>query len=229
MAEATSSFGSYLLGGISVNSFTNAYLIGGGSTSGNIPGYLTGVEGEEDSISAFIEGTGAHLSSVYAFLEGVERSSLGAFLDGTITGDDSVANDYIWLKSSDNSIAAKFRVLARDYDDGTPEKAQSTKRTLGGGLSHSAGGIYYAWHPTIRVRHNETEADYGNIQDLVDLFELNNPNGTPSNVITFIDHHNQTHLVLMPGSLKKAYLGSEIEGSEAWALVSLTLQEWTNA
>ena len=120
-------------------------------------------------------------------------------------------------------------MLAQDYDDGTPLKAQSTKRTLGGGLSHSVGGIYYSWTPIIKVRHTESVSGYGNLQDLTDLFELNNPNGTPSNIITFIDHHNVSRNVIMPGDFRKSTLGSAIEGTEAWHIVRLVLQELTNA
>jgi len=229
MADSSSSTDAYLKGaGVSLSQVAS-YLIGGGVVTDDVPGYLAGNMAANDSAPAFLDGINTVISSRFAFLFGVVRGSVSVYLEGSITGDDSVANDYIVLQSSNSSISKKFRVLSKDYDDGTPEKSGTPKKTLGGGMSYSVGGIYYSWSPTIRVKHTESESGYGDLQDLIDLYELNNPNGTPSNVITFIDHHNVSHSVLMLGSLRKATLGSEIEGGEAHFIVRVTLQEKPNA
>ena len=229
MADVSDSTISYLDGAYTGTSVVGGYLSGGGATTENIPVYLSGDIFSIDQIPGFLYGDDEFISSRFAYLYGIVRGDLGGYLKGSVTGDDDVANDYITLRSSDSSIDKKFRVLATDYDDGTPEKAGTVKRTLGGGIAHSVGGIYYSWAPTIRVRHTEGEPGYGDLQDLIDLYELNNPVGTPSNVITFIDHHNVSHLVLMPGALNKAVLGTEIEGAEAHSIVRITLQEIPNA
>ncbi len=229
MADTSASTTAFVEGAITSADFVSSYLVGGGADLDNIPVYLSGVIFSTDSAPAFLFGISSILSSRFAYLFGILRDNINVYLEGSITGDDGVANDYIILRSSDSSIDKKFKVLAPDYDDGTPEKAGTAKKTLGGGISVSVGGIYYSWNPTIRVRHTESEAGYGDLQDLTDLYELNNPNGTPSNVITFIDHHNVDHLVYMVGSLKKAVLGSEIEGTEAHYIVRVTLQEIPNA
>ena len=130
---------------------------------------------------------------------------------------------YVWLKSSDNSISKKFRVIAQGYDDGTLEKAENLERTIGGGVNQSQGAVYTIWNPIIRVRETETEVDYGNLSDIKTLYELNNPNGTPSNKITFIDHHGVQHLVLTSGAFKKALMGVKIEGNQAWFTLGLRL------
>lgn len=134
-----------------------------------------------------------------------------------------MAQDYIWLKTSDGGAtkSKKFKVLTQDYDDGTLEKAEEVNKTIGGGIDHSVGAVYKTWAPIIRVRHTETEADYGNVADLEYFFSLNNPNGIPSNDITFIDHHQTTYIVHLVGKLTKNLLSCEIEGTEAWYLYKL--------
>jgi hypothetical protein len=228
MPDVDSSALAYLEGANVGLSQTYAYLAGGDVVLDDTPAFLAGDIFVSDTTLAFLYGEGSLLSSRFAYLFGIVRGNVDAYLEGSVTGDDSVANDYIILRSSDSSIDKKFKVLS-DYDDGTPEKAGTAKRTLGGGVSYSVGGIYYSWNPTIRVRHTEPDPDYGDLQDLIDLYELNNPNGTPSNVITFIDHHNVSHSILMIGSLQKAVLGSAIEGSEAHLIVRVTMQEKPNA
>jgi len=219
----------YIRGSLTTESLVYGFLAGGDTDLDDAPAYMSGVIAVDDSQIAFLDGQGSGLDSKYAFLSGVLRSSIAGFIDGSVTGDDDVANDYITLRNSDNSVEKKFKVLAQDYDDGTPEKAGTIKRTLGGGLAQSVGGIYYSWSPTIRVRHTETESGYGNLSDLSYFYELNDPTATPSNIITFIDHHNVSRQVVIPGSLQKAALGASIEGEEAHYIVRLRLQEKPNA
>lgn len=219
----------YLEGQQTTQSQTPAYLGGGGSGTTSISGYLFGAILSKANAPVFLAGVNSAVGSRRAYLNGILRASVSGFLQGSITGDDTVARDYIVLKTSDGSLEKRFRVIAQDYDDGTPAKAGKARRTLGGGMSYSAGGVYYSWSPTIKVRHTEPETDYGNLADLTYLYELNNPNGTPSDKLTFIDHHNVERTVIMPGELRKAVLGSAIEGEEAWYFVRLTLQEITDA
>ncbi len=229
MADTSTAQDSYLAGAGTKDAIQIAYLIGGSSVTDDAPCFLTGNILSIDSVGSYTYGENTDLSAQWAYLIGVFRGSVDAYLEGQNTGDDSVANDYIILRSSNSSIDKKFKVLAQDYDDGTLEKAQSAKRTLGGGISMSLGGIYQSWNPMIRVRHTETQSGYGDLQDLIDLYSLNNPNGTPSNQITFIDHHNVSRVVLIVGDLRKSVMGSEIEGEEAWSFVSVQLQELPNA
>ena len=131
--------------------------------------------------------------------------------------------DYITFETSDEEVEKKFRVLLQDYDDGTEEKAEEVKRTIGGGIDHSVGAIYKTWSMIIRVREEETEDGYGDRDDLVYFYSLNNPNGTPSNDITFTDHHGEEHIVHTVGSLSKDIMGCELEGPDAWYLYRLNL------
>ena len=229
MADGSSSFDAYIRGSYETESLVYAYLAGGGTDLDSVPAFLTGDIAVDDSLAAYLDGQGSGLSATYAYLFGILRDSFSAYLEGSNTGDDDVANDYIILRNSDNSVEKKFRVLAQDYDDGTSEKAETMKRTIGGGLSQSIGGIYKSWSPIIRVKHTETESGYGDLADLQYFFDLNNPQATPSNLITFIDHHNDSYTVVIPGSFQKAVLGSSIEGTEGHYLVRLRLQEKPNA
>ena len=132
---------------------------------------------------------------------------------------------YIWLMSSDSSVQERFRVLQQGYNDGQLEKAESLNRTIGGGLDHSMGAVYRSWNPVIRVRETEPETDYGDLDDLEYFYNLNDPGGTPSNIISFVDHHQISFYVRIHGTFQKSILGSMTEGNQAWFLVKLNLLE----
>lgn len=229
MADTSTSSDAYIRGWLSVTSLVYGFLAGGNTDLDDTSAFLSGNIAVDDSTLAFLDGQGSGITSTYAFVDGIVRSNTAGYMEGSNTGDDDVANDYITLRNSDGSVEKKFKVLAQDYDDGTPEKAGTMKRTLGGGLSQSVGGIYYSWTPTIRVRETETEAGYGDLSDLTYFYELNNPAGTPSNLITFIDHHNNSHTIILVGTMQKAVLGSAIEGENAHYIVRLRFQEKPNA
>lgn len=136
-----------------------------------------------------------------------------------------MANSFIWLQTSDAGAtrSKKFRVIAEGYDDGTPDKAISMEKTIGGGLDVSQGAVYKSWAPVIRVRHTEPETDYGNLDDLEYFYSLNDPGSTPSNLVTLIDHHGQNYNVMLVGELRKQLLSAMIEGQYAWYLVRLRM------
>lgn len=233
MADGNSSQKSYLYGRVLESSSTYAYIKGRteiiswlwGYTKGGITGlgekaaFLYGAIGSNSSKSAYLEGIGQLKSYVHAYIpEAIYRSSLSAMLEGEIM---SVA--YIELKTSDGGVtlSKKFRVIAPNYDDGTLEKAESTDRTIGGGINHNVGAIYTNWNPVIRVRHTEPETGYGTLEDLRTFYSYNNPNGTPSNVIHFFDHHQVEHEVYITGTFQKAMMGIAVEGNQAWFTVKL--------
>jgi hypothetical protein len=219
----------YLQGAINITWQISAYAQGASNLTSNIPCYILGGIAPSASIPAYLAGIVQLAKSTRsAYLMGILRANINAYLEGTnlFPGDPEMAEyDYIWLKSSDDSMQYKFRVLQAGYDDGTLEKAEQLRRTVGGGLDHSQGAIYQSWSPTIRVRHTEPETNYGTTADLKALYMLNNPNGTPSNVITFIDHHGDSYYVRMLGTFRKNLLGTSIEGNQAWSIIQLALIE----
>lgn len=199
-----------------------AYLAGGGVVSDDTPIFLKGGTYTTDSINAYLESEGDLTTSIPAYISGLLRTSTDAYLEG-----DPMAYDYIWLKTDDAgaTLSKKFRVIAEGYDDGNLSKSQSMSKTIGGGIDASVGAVYKSWYPLIKVRHTETESDYGDLSDLETFYSYNDPGGTPSNRITFIDHHGTSYTVLLVGELRKQYIGAMIEGTDAWVIVPVGLQE----
>lgn len=229
MADGSSSIYGYLKAEDETTSFLYAYILGSADPNSSFDAYILGGVDTNDSIEAYINSAGPLIAhSIYAYLASVVRSTLSAYMEGThlLPGESEMAEyDYIWLKSSSLSIEEKFRVLSQGYDDGTLEKAETLKRTIGGGIDYSAGAVYKSWSPVIRVRASETETNYGSLADLVALYNLNDPGGTPTNVLTFVDHHGDSYEVYMVGSFRKSLMGVKIEGENAWSLVKLKLVE----
>ena len=217
-----SSFAAYLLGSTDETSSQTAYTVG--SIFDTTIAYLSGNLFVKDSQSAFIPGLSGNVTGEqFSYCFGIQRYSVDAYLIGVYPGggDYMPTVDYIWLKTSDLSLSKKFKVIAQDYDDGTLEKSEEVNKTIGGGIDHSVGAVYKTWSPIIRVRHTETETDYGDKDDLEYFYELNNPNGTPSNDITFIDHHSTEYTVHTVGKLSKNAMGCQLDGECAWFLYRL--------
>jgi hypothetical protein len=137
------------------------------------------------------------------------------------------ARKYITLADSNNSKVKYFRVISEGYDDGTLNRAENLTRTIGGGFDHSIGSPYKIWSPTILVRESESVSGYGTASDLEYFYKLNNPNGVPTNTITFTDHHGAAKTVHVTGQMPKQCLGCMIEGAEAWFLYRLQLVSTT--
>lgn len=218
-----SSVHAYLRASISLNFFKkSAYLLGGIHVNNSIPVYMYGYEVTRSSLSAYISPQRVEVKdSIFAYTYGTIRSNISAYCGGV----EMAQVDHIWFKTSDNgaTLSKKFRVLQQDYDDGTLEKTESVNKTIGGGIDHSVGAIYKTWSMIVKVRHTETETDYGDKDDLEYFYSLNNPGGTPSNDITFIDHHQVTYTVHTVGKLTKNLLGCQVEGECAWYLYKLQL------
>lgn len=232
MADTSATTDVYIVGALIYLDQAGAYTEGATPTIDSVSAYLTANVASVATQSAYVEGySPVTRSSIYAFISGSLRASVSAFVDGYSPGQppegEEVAVDHIWLKTSDAgaTLAKIFRVVATAYNDGQLDKAESMARTIGGGIDHSMGAVYRSWNPTIKVREEEDIADYGNTQDLKDFYGLVDPGGTPSNIITFIDHHQEEITVKMQGAYRSQTLGTAIEGFEAWTLVQLRLVE----
>lgn len=172
-------------------------------------------------------GCKVRYSKKSAYLRGAARSTKHAYLIGwNVAKPAAQAYDYIWLRTEDGTTKSKkFRVIAQEYDDGTWNRSESVKRQIGGDLDHSLGANYRTWTPQIMVRWDESETNYGSLSDLEYFYKLNNPRGTPSNRIWFVDNHGGTVMVHMVGQMNKQALGCMIQGTEAWYIYRLTLEE----
>ena len=130
---------------------------------------------------------------------------------------------YFILRTSDAGIEKRFRVILSGYAK-VLEKMQSINRTIDGSLDVATGSVQTKYMFLVRVRETETEEDYGDLADLEMFYSLNNPNGTPSNLITFIDHFGNQHIVIMSGDFNSQLQGIMIEGDTAWSVVNCTFQ-----
>jgi len=130
--------------------------------------------------------------------------------------------NHIWFISSGSSIAKKFYVVIGGYDSSI-RKNGNIEDTLNGGIDYSVGSIREMQNLTLRVKHTSDEANFGCLQDIKDLFRLNNPYGSPSNIIEYVDHFGVHHNVYLVGELKQNLLTTLIEGTSAVYLVPITL------
>lgn len=130
--------------------------------------------------------------------------------------------NYIELKSSTNSINKKFYVVIGGFEPSL-RKLGTIEDTLDGGIDYSVGALREAHNLIIRVKHTSDESGFGALADLRSLFELNNPAGSPSNVITYVDHFGNSHNVYLVGSFDQSLLTTLIDGAQAVYLVKLVL------
>jgi hypothetical protein len=125
----------------------------------------------------------------------------------------------------------KFRVLQGGYQP-VERKMQSAVETIGGRLDVTVGPIFYVWTGVIRTAHTLSAAaladGYGTLSDLRDYFMLNNPAGTPSNIITLVDHTGSAHSGILSGpsdTFSPQALTTQIEGEQAHFFIPIQLSQ----
>ena len=131
-------------------------------------------------------------------------------------------NKYITLQDSTGS-GARFGVV-QGYFKRTKKRNQDVRDTLGGGVDVSQGGIVEIHQYVIRCRDDEPRENYGDYTELERLWMLNNPNGTPSDKITFIDHYGDSHTVIFLDTFDPNALTTIIEGEGAWFFVPVVFR-----
>lgn len=130
---------------------------------------------------------------------------------------------YIIMSNSDSSKTKRFRVISGGYNP-VKEKSQSIKRTLDGKLDVSQGAVFERHEYVIRTKEEEPDGSlYGTIWDLDYYFSLNEPNETPSNVITFTDHYGVARSIVMGQDFSRQPLGAVITGPDSGFLTKVTL------
>ena len=128
---------------------------------------------------------------------------------------------YFILTNSNNTLSKRFRVLFEGYVP-TIEKSQTIDKTLDGGLDVSMGGLYETHEYLVRVRYEETDSNYGTMDELKTFFSYNNPNGIPSNVLTLTTHFGVNYNVMMVGNFAEKLLGVMIDGIYSFYVVQCT-------
>ena len=104
-------------------------------------------------------------------------------------------SDYISLSNSNSTLTKKFRVLQTGYSP-VRRKVGTVRTTVTGKVDNQVGPILGQWNYTLRIydvdptdpagSDDDTEG-YGTLEHLKTFFDYNDPAGTPSNVITFVD------------------------------------------
>ena len=128
---------------------------------------------------------------------------------------------YIELTASTGS-GAYFRVVHGGWKQ-VSDKTGEINKTAGGSFDHAVGDIYTVFQYTIFVRDDEPESGYGDRAELERLFALNDPNASPSNVISLSDHFSQEYDVLMAGQMVPQALTTVISGQYAWFYIPINL------
>jgi hypothetical protein len=130
-------------------------------------------------------------------------------------------NAYIILDNSNSSLTKWFRVIYEGRRI-TRSKAANVEYTIGGAPDISMGEVQEVHTYIIRVRQGGETGSWGVLSDLETFYSYNNPNGTPSNLITMTDHYQQDKDVYMIGEFSENVMGIEIEGANGWFLVEVT-------
>ena len=133
-----------------------------------------------------------------------------------------MANSYFTLTDS-NGVSKKFVVITSGYQPSL-EKLQGIQTTVDGHLDVSMGGTYEVHSYMIKVRETEPEDGYGTLADLKVYYRLNNPFGSPTNVLVLTDHFGVSHNVYMVDSFQEGYLGVMIIGPDAWVVIRCTFR-----
>lgn len=137
---------------------------------------------------------------------------------------------YVRLQNSNASLLRRFRTLQANYAPGI-EKFQTVRRTVTGRADVSEGIQFRTWEHMLRVRFTDPDALYGNYNDLITFFGYNNPNGTPSNVITYFDALDSNddgigdqYSVVIRNSFKPQPQTPLLTGGETFYLIQMVLE-----
>ena len=130
-------------------------------------------------------------------------------------------NAYLELKDSSGS-GGYFAVPMGGYNPKRIRR-QDIKRTVGGTLDISQGKNYFVHQYLIRCRQDEDRVGYGDYDELIRLWSLNDPKGTPSDRITLIDHYGTTHYGYFEGEFLPQAVTTLLEGENAIFFVPVTL------
>jgi hypothetical protein len=137
--------------------------------------------------------------------------------------------NYFTLTTSDGSTLSKqFRVVEGGFKV-FKEKKQSDETTLDGYPDISQGGIYKTFNFTVKVYESDPDntggSPWGELADLEQFYDYNNPNGTPSNVLTMVDHYGDTLYVMFMGQFSLEPATVHLEGNNAIYFIPISLKK----
>jgi hypothetical protein len=142
--------------------------------------------------------------------------------------------NYFSLTTSDGSTLSKrFKVVEGGYKR-FKEKKQTIETTLDGELDISQGAIFETFNFNVKVyqedpENSEGDAPWGTLADLEQFYEYNNPNGTPSDVLTMVDHFGNTKYVTFAETFAPEGATVFLEGQNAVYFVQISLKRISSA
>jgi len=133
-----------------------------------------------------------------------------------------MSNAYITITDS-SSNAYRFRV-ARDGYAPTWSKTGQVQVTVTGKVDYQVGPVLRSWQLDLLVAGSSDPAgsDYGDMADLRTFYQLNDPDGTPTNVLTLTDHYGNTHSVYMIEDMIERPITPHIDGACSWFRVTVS-------
>lgn len=131
-------------------------------------------------------------------------------------------NDYIVLANSNASLVKRYKAVELMNP---LERQDGWATALDGSLDKSAGPIVETWQYNLRVPYSVTDSNYGTMAELRTFFSYNDPNGTPSDVITLTDHFGNNHSVFFYGKLTPQNLTTILDGVNSRWIVPIMLRE----
>jgi hypothetical protein len=134
-----------------------------------------------------------------------------------------MADKYIILQDSNMTKTKRFICVFPGYNP-FKERKDTIESTVDGELDIQRGAIYKTFSYNFRVRIEEDDANYGDQADLEYFYDLNEPNGSPSDKITLTDHYGGQWIVVMTGNYDPQVQTVYLDGPYAWALIPVTLR-----
>ena len=129
-----------------------------------------------------------------------------------------MANKYVTLTDSAGNVSKRFRFQLEQFSN-IKRKSSSMVDTIGGSVDIAQGNTRTIVQGVIIVRHTEVDSQYGTLADLEYFHALNNPNptsGSPSNIITYVDHSGVTKSIYFIGDLGENPMTPMVDGNQAW-------------
>lgn len=123
--------------------------------------------------------------------------------------------EYITLTTSGSEIEKKFYAILNGYTE-VHEKNQTIEINISGNPLITNGGIFKRFSYVLKLSAEMEESGYGTKDDLKQIYLLNNPNGSPSDVIYLTDHYGVVHAVKFEGKLELTPLTTTIEGTDSY-------------
>jgi hypothetical protein len=133
--------------------------------------------------------------------------------------------NYIVLADSNGELCGLSLRFKATQVRNTRTRTDDVKTTLSGSLDKSAGPILKSWRYLLRVPFQTDDSDYGTMDNLITLFELNDPNGTPSDIITLTDHYGNDFNVIFVGTLDPENATTILDGYNSHYIVGIELRE----